>query len=301
MQKTRMVRFYAPALVDINENHADLDDEFWNRLFAACRSRSAGDREFYFATTRYYGEVLVEKNRHFLYFGRIRGRHDFPAGFTPGKGPSGVPFENDLSKLLMERTYCVPFGARNRVAIMAPVGTPVGASAIGDFCTRMLKQRIDAVSLGGRIIFKPLVDTTLDQKLDDAVGVSRLDVKVDSDTDSETLGALGHVGGAIARAQSELHDATIDLAISLGRNPDPNLLAITKKLKNADKIKSAKARLVLPDGEGGFVSEVHDLFADRVAIRTPFSVDDEQTLEHGDVIEAIDGAIVEYNQQTRAR
>lgn len=301
--KKRTVRFYVPVYVGSGGERKILATDFWPEVKARSDALAKTDREFDFYGNKYYGE-FGSSSGSFAYFGRIRRRSDFPDGYKTGIGPQGVPFANDPDQQLSERTFGVPFGQENFIALMAPVGTAVSAAAIGRWLTLLLKLDVSDTDVRKKLIdslqvahadssqaawieLVPVLDKQLAKKLAAAVAASKLMVKVSSEADP---GQMGILGDAFREASSTLEDAEIELSLSMGRGSSTSLLRMVKEAAKNPFVKRAKATIVLEKGDGP-VREIHDLVKDRVAIQTSVKLQSKQQISQDDAVNAIRGTI----------
>ena len=206
---SKIVRFYEPIHVDMKGTIRPLTSQFWTELRNSLSQLPHKDRESEYRGSIYYGEAKRARRPAlpYLHIGRLRDRSDWPNTYEPDTGEIADLELATPELVLVERTYLVPFGSHDLVAIVSPLG-----AASFQAIQRWLTEMCDLTLSDSLIELRPFIDEAVIRKLNErAVGVTKLSVPVPSDAEVEQQGG-GQVGRALRNA---VNDNTPDLTISM--------------------------------------------------------------------------------------
>lgn len=191
----------------------------------------------------------------------------------------------------------VPFGDRNRAAIMSMSRTSPSMATLEEWLTVQLKMDLQKL----QISLIPILNPHVMERLSRAHGVTSLTVVV------EPMRTVPEGGGQIGRASREARQVSTEtdliLKWSLGnRKGAPSTtsdLLDGARWINDSWAKSAKVSLQMTDDEGRFRRETVDLIRQRFTISARFEALDGQPYSEASVISGITDAIEEFSRQMR--
>ncbi|MFH5824733.1 hypothetical protein [Georgenia sp. AZ-5] len=242
--KTRLVRFYEPWIEE-GSNIRLADADFWHYLHQEASGRPAEERRITVRGTDYFGLASEVDGTPYIYFGRRRKESDFP-DHEFGDDQTG-PLPEGLR--LVEPMYLVPFGPGNTVATIRTSGGPT-LSAVEKWISRL----VFGIEVGATITLTPILRQDAAAKLDRAVAVTKLNVKLDRHVDVPE--GDGRVLTALREASAAAHgEATIDLELSFGGltpldGESDDLRTGLQQLAGRPGVKKAKGTVVVPHNNG---------------------------------------------------
>ena len=300
----KTVRFYMPALIDEHEQRIPVAANFWQTVYQEVDAKSYSDRQSRHNGADYVGEHVVARApaQHYIQVGRIRYRSDWPGTIDTATGKSGALSLAKPTEQVFETAFVVPFGTVNRVAIMGPIRGQIGTRAIEAWLTAVLGLE----PMGHSVILVPEIDSQVQAKLDNAVGVSTLSVRVPVGA-GLAIPDGGQGGGVVDRALGELvaeaGDALdVTMTLSFGRRGSSSgwrqgLLNAARRLESAAGPDKLDVGLILDNGDGKFKVEHHDLIEDQIVSYARFDVVDDQALEEESVLRGILDAIKDFGSR----
>jgi hypothetical protein len=117
------VRFYDLRVLRNNELRGEeVQAGFWPGLAEVVDKREPEQREKVIRGRRIFGEhrISAQPARPYFYVGQVRDRAEWPDTLLDdGSGVVGRLEPSQQGVVLLEPSYVVPFGDRNRVAIMS--------------------------------------------------------------------------------------------------------------------------------------------------------------------------------------
>lgn len=293
---TKIVKFYRPVLVYQDGTRAEPDDDFWTDTHAFIASLAYSARGANFGGASYFGEAATGRTRAHRYIrvGRVRYRADWPETVDPAGNVDELALDG---RDIFEGGYLVPFGSETRVAIMGPIRGLVSIKAMEAWLVQVLGLATSDATLE----LTPEVDPALARKLDEAVGVSRLSVRLPKGT-ALGLRAESQVEEAFAAARNaSADDLYVDMTFSFGHQRPTERAGMLKKAaqKIADSggAERIDANLMLADGKGGYTVEQHELIRDHMAVTVDFDVNDNDRISPDEILDAIHRAITEFRQR----
>ncbi len=251
--------------------------------------------------TDYYGEARVGRTpaTPYIYIGRVRSRADQPDGYRRGHGVTGPFTPATPGDLLAEPTIMVPFGTRNYVALMTPMAGATRVAAVQAWMTATM----GLVTTGDRLELLPIVDLRVLEKLDQAVGASRLTVRIPAGAAGQMPPeGGGEVGEAIREATHPAGDLLdVEVSYSLGNRRGTGavrdqVLAAARWIARAGTGTRAEVSIQLPEGEG-LRTEVHNVFRDTITAEARFTVPDGEPPSEQSVLTGINEAIEEFRRR----
>lgn len=298
---SRVVRFYDLRLL---RNDVLFPQEvqagFWRELAEIVSGRAPEQRERMIRGRRVFGEHRVSEQpaRPYFYVGRVRARAEWPDTLLDdGSGVVGRLEPSQQGAVLLEPSYVVPFGDRNRVAIMSMSRTSPSMAALEEWLT--VQAGMDLREC--QISLIPILNPQVMERLSRARGATSLTVAV------EPMKAVPDGGGQIGRASREARQVSTETDLSLkwslgNRKGAPSTtLGLLEGARWVDDswAKSAKVSLDVPDDEGRFHRESYNLIKHRFTIRARFEAPDDQHHSETSVLSGITDAIEEFSRQIR--
>lgn len=296
----KIVRFFEPVHTNSLGRSVSISGDFWEELLTRVESLDLSERESNINDVSYVGEARHPKSpvMPHLQLHRIRNLSEQINEFDKIDGLISPLHLDSPSKRIAEPTYLVPFGKENFVAILSPAPRGTHLSAIEEWLTH-------ATGIGaadGTVTLRPIIDESIMQKLQNAQGGSRLELRVERGTNLPTDGG-GEIGDALRQiSRGTTEDMSLDLTWSFGYDKQPS--SWRKKLVNAatwiaqtawtDK---AKINFTYLGEDGELHTETHDIFRDRVAINIQIESNVDERLEESYVLHAISSAIQQFNSR----
>ena len=170
---TKTVKFYRPVLVHQDGSREDPSDDFWSDAHTVIAGLASKERGINYRAASYFGEAGSGKARAYRYIrvGRVRYRADWPETIDPNGHVDDLNLDG---RDIFEGGYIVPFGTETRVAVIGPIRGLVSVNAIEWWLGQVLGLATTDVTLE----LVPEVDPALARKLNEAIGVSRLSVRM---------------------------------------------------------------------------------------------------------------------------
>lgn len=298
----KKVGFYRPIIIDDKENRHEVKEaDFWSKTHAAIAGMPYKARRTSVNAAPFHGEAGtgVSPALSYIRLGRVRYAADWPDMIDDNQQKTEA-LTLPTGRNLFECAYLVPFGTINRVALMGPTRGIVSVRQVETWLGAML----ELPKKGHRLELVPEVDQAVLDKLMQAEGVTRVEVRVPVGTDleladgkqtgaeaaldeatavagdkliTELIFSAGH-GRADAKTRSKLKKATVRLARAAG----------------IDKLKVTMTNEV--QDSTGLASTSHDLFRDIITATAKFDVDDHTQLGIDDILLGIGEAIKDFGK-----
>ncbi|GAA2074668.1 hypothetical protein IDH50_11245 [Aeromicrobium tamlense] len=291
---TKTVKFFRPVLVHQDGSREDPNDDFWSDAHTVIAGLDSKERGINYRAASYFGEAGTGSARAYQYIrvGRVRYRADWPETIDP----NGHVDELNLDgRDIFEGGYVVPFGTETRVAVIGPIRGLVSVNAIEWW----LGQTLGLANTDVTLELVPEVDPALARKLNEAIGVSRLSVRMPKGT-ALNLDVDSQVEEAFATAhEASGDDLNVDIAFSFGhQRPQPQkasmLQKAARKIAESGAAERVDVSLMLDNGDGGYTVEQHELIRDRVAVTVEFNVEDDSRLSTDEILDAVHTAITKF-------
>jgi hypothetical protein len=297
----RVVRFYDLRILRNDELHGqEVEPGFWRQLAEIVNDRAPEKREEVIRGRRIFGEhrVSVQPARPYFYIGRVRNRAEWPDTLLDdGSGVVGRLEPSQQGAVLLEPSYVVPFGDRNRVAIMSMSRTAPSMAALEEWITAQSEMHLRDL----QISLIPILNSRVMERLSRARGATSLTVVVEPmRTIPDGGGQIGHAARAARQVSTE---TDLTLKWSLGNRKGK--LDTTSGLLDAARwiddswAKSAEVSLDITDDAGDAHREHYNLIKHRFTIRAQFDAPDDQHCSESSVIGGITDAIDEFSRQMR--
>ena len=298
---TKTVHFYT-AMYEHKDGSTEIcPEDFWTDLHDHVATLSLPERQMTHNTAPYVGfqdTGVATPVRHFR-VGRIRERADWPDTIDD----AGAVTPLDLEKRnLFEGAYVVPFGARNRIALMSPLTGLVHVSAVEYWVNVVLGTVQDPDGIRVRLV--PVLDTEVEAKLGASHGLTKLVVRFRFDGEYVPPPNSGAVDEAIGAAIHAAGTQSLDVELAFSSGTRRNALISGDELKrtaqnllgNALGLKKVKATLLVEDADG-LHSEAHDLLKDVITATAQFRVPQNEALSPDEALDGINKAIDEYRRR----
>lgn len=298
----RPARFYELEVLDQHDATTRVSLDFWSKAFDELERVEQLDREFTHLGTRYYGDVRTATAPavRYLYFGRLRERGQFPDAYRSGAGVQGPLDPGGDDVVLSEPTYVLPFGGRNYVTALAPVSSATRSTVINAWLNAMLGY----IATDERLQITPLLDPTLQRKLERSLGATRTRVRLTPDQALEaTVGDAGEALRAAGRVAPG--EAVVEVTWSFGRRGAGSSTARQSLLDAArtfrrSNVKAAEVSLEVPNEDGiGSHIETHDLVEDRAVVPVPIRTETNGTVSAEAALNAMLKAAEDFQAQER--
>ncbi|MGH3904697.1 MAG: hypothetical protein ACRDTE_10975, partial [Pseudonocardiaceae bacterium] len=157
----RVVRFYDLRVLRYDDLHGrEVESGFWRTLAENVNERDPEDRERVIRGRRVFGEhrISVQPARPYFYIGRVRDRSEWPDTLLDdGSGTVGRLEPTQQGAVLLEPSYVVPFGNRNRVAIMNMSRTSPSIAALEEWLTVQADWKLEECQISLIPILNPSV------------------------------------------------------------------------------------------------------------------------------------------------
>jgi hypothetical protein len=298
-QITKVVKFYEPLSVDQNDKRKGFKDGFWSALAKKLNNAQPAGREHTYSNITYYGESRTAKRpaAEYVYVGRLRPPADHPDTYRPGSGITGPLQPVNKGDRISEPTYLLPFGTKNYVSVMSPV---TGATRVGALDS-WLNAMAGSLQTSNRIELAPIIDRKTFDKLKDAIGATKLYVRIPDGVTVPQSGG-GRVGDAIREAAAKrIPGAYVDITWSFGhaRGTDANrrgMLNAVRWIANAGWAEKVEVNLQIPEADG-YRTEFHEILLDRVTLRGEFDVPDGQVPSERAVLTSMTETIEQFRRQ----
>jgi hypothetical protein len=295
---TKIVRFYEPVKVDQNDNTSRITGDFWGKLHTTLHGKPAKKREHVYAGTLYVGQARQAKVPavKYVYVGRVREPADNPDTYQAG-GVIAPLLLGGAGDRLSEPTIMRPFGVNNFVAVMSPVTGGTRSSAIAAWLTSMT----GLTRTSDRIELVPLIDPLLAAKLRDAVGATKLTVRVPPGESPPSSGG-GVLGDAIRAASTPTtEELGLEMTWSFGHATGSvtwrrQVLRAAQWVNRGSWATKAEVNLQLEEGDG-IRTEVHNMLEDQVTAQAKFTVTAGQAPSERTVLESINEAVEEFRRR----
>lgn len=295
---SKVVRFYRPYLVDDENESVAFKDDFWKALRLHVDTLGAKQRRSWYSGDEYRGETGLGTSpaTRYLRIGRVRNPIDWPDTVDSADKVAPLTLQG---RNLLENAYLVPFGGKNKVAIMNPIRGLVPLSAIESW----IGQILDLPAKGQSIELRPEIDKKALKKLKGAVAVAALDVRIPYDQDLELPDGSGSVvEKAITGAESAAADQLdVEIRFSFGRrNPNQQMGQVLKQ--TAERLAKSlgpdrlDVSLVLEDGDT-VKREHHNLLKDQIASSARFQADANHQFSVDEILAAMNGAIEDFKSR----
>lgn len=297
----RVVRFYDLRVLRNDELRGrEVKSGFWRELAERVSERDPEQRESVIRGRRIFGEhrVSVQPARPYFYIGRVRDRTEWPDTLLDdGSGVVGRLEPSQQGAVLLEPSYVVPFGDRNRVAIMSMSRTSPSMAALEEWLT--VQAELDLQECQVSLI--PILHPYGMERLSRARGATSLTVVVEPTKQPPAGG--GQIGGASRAGRQVSTETEVTLKWSLGnRKGSPNTRSdLLEGARWVDEswAKSAEVSLEVPDDEGEFHREKYNLIKQRFTLQARFEAPNNQHYSEASVLGGITDAIAEFNRQMR--
>jgi hypothetical protein len=250
---TKIVRFYEPISINGAGVESELEPGFWDEFIElASKLVDYEERLVHYAGAQYHGSAEVSQipPMRYLIVGRVRPRSDWPSQLDAGGSVTPLRINGSL----FERAFLVPFGHGNMIGFMPPIGSRIGLTAVERWLTHV--AGLDTTE--HRLELRPKLDTSVQQKLQTALGVSRVTIRVPTNAEIDIDEAAengGDLGIAVASAtQAKTHEMTAELTYSLGHKKDEiegreNLLRLARWASRRGDMERIDANLLFADGD----------------------------------------------------
>jgi hypothetical protein len=296
-----VVRFYDLRILRNDEVHGqEVEPGFWRQLAENINDREPEQREQLVRGHRIFGEhrVSVQPARPYFYIGRVRNRSEWPDTLLDdGSGVVGRLEPSQQGAVLLEPSYVVPFGDRNRVAIMSMSRTSPSMAALEEWLTVQSEMELKDL----QISLIPILNSHVMERLSRARGATSLTVVVEPmKTVPEGGGQIGHAARAARQVSTET-DLTLkwSLANRKGKLDTTSGLLEAARWVEDSWAKSAEVSLDVIDDAGECHREHYNLIKHRFTIRAQFDAPDDQHRSESSVIGGITKAIDDFSQQMR--
>jgi hypothetical protein len=296
-----VVRFYDLRILRNDELRGEeVEPGFWRQLAETLHDREPEKREEVIRGRRVFGEHRVSAHpaRPYFYIGRVRNRSEWPDTLRDdGSGVVGRLEPSQQGTVLLEPSYVVPFGDRNRVAIMSMSQTSPSMVALEEWLT--MQSEMHRKDL--QISLIPILNPHVMERLSQSRGATSLTVVV------EPMKAIPGGGGQIGRAAREARQVSSETDLTLkwslanrkGKPSTTSDLLEAARWVDDSWAKSAEVSLEVPDDTGDFHREHYNLIKHRCTIHAQFEAPDDQHHSEASVIGGITDAIDEFNRQVR--
>lgn len=295
----KTVRFYRPVIIEKDESEVDVPAGFWASSHGVVSGASAEDRRVRIKSSPWFGDAGTGRARAYRYIrsGRVRLAGEWPS--VVDNAGNVVPLALSEGNLF-ETAYLVPFGTKERLAMVGPLRGTASRSGIESWLSVVL----GLVPQGRSLKLEPLIDEALATKVANSVGVSRLEVVVPAKTDLDLGdGPQSQVERALQStdAADEAGELDVTMAWSYGNRRKgekvAELLGAAKRLWPTEGIKKLEVSLMLPGKEDGtYRTETHELVEDKITVQSDFDIDDESEPNVEDMLEGMHRAIEQYQK-----
>jgi hypothetical protein len=294
---SRVVRFYDLRILRDDEMQGrEAEPGFWRVLGEHVNGWPPEKREDTIRGRRIFGEHRVSRQpaRPYFYIGRVRDRAEWPdvlVGSTVGH----LELQQQET-VLLEPSYVVPFGDRNRVAVLSMSRAAPSVAVQEEWIT--IKAGMDQ-QLQATLI--PILKPDVEDRVNRAQGAVSLTVVI------PPLKSIPEGGGQIGRAAREGRnvstETTFTLKWSLGhRRGAPSTtsgLLDGARWVDGSWASSADVSLDVPDEEGVLHREQYNLIKHRFTLRAWFDVPDDQPASEESVMSGMTDAIEQFSSQMR--
>lgn len=300
-ETTKIVRFYDPVEVNQTGVSNEFSAGFWQGLEKVMTPLDTTARTTRFNQADYFGLAKSSKTPAARYFkiGRQRQRADEPEILDTSSGTE-IPLALPADQKLYEPSFLLPFGTKNRVAILAQSFSSPRVSALENWLTQILGYGPTDKS----VALRPVIDQQLAQKLHDAVGATVLEVAFPRGSQTFNLPGRktpGTVRNAIVEAAKSTDEAGAGLRWSFGHSKvnlpkAKELLKVARELRRHDsKLDVLRVNLQIPLADGGIRSEHINLMEEKITANATYTVPDDAPPEDSSVLAGMYSAIEVFN------
>lgn len=259
--------------------------------------RPAENLETVIRGRRIFGEHRVSKQpaRRYFYVGRVRDRAEWPD--TLQGNIVGRLELREREAVLLEPSYVVPFGDRNRVAVMSMSRSAPSVATLEEWVT--VQAEMDLKKLQASLI--PILKPDVQERLQRAQGAVSLTVVVPPLTN--VPGGGGQIGRAAREGRQVSAETTFSLRWSLGHKKGAP--ATTSELLDGARwvdgswASSADVSLDVLDGEGVVHREQYNLIKHRMTLQASLNVPDDQPPVEASVMAGMTEAIDKFSRLMR--
>lgn len=293
----KMVRFYDLRLLPKNgQESVRVEPGFWAELGNRVVAKEPAQCQVKVRHRLIHGEFRTcrQPAQRYFYVGKVRPRSDWPDTLDP----TGVVGELELAlrdQVLLEKTYVVPFGAANRIAVLTMSQSAPRVSTLEEWFTNM--AGLDPTEQ--QLTLVPILDRRIAEMLEESVGATLLQVHTEPHADIP--GGGGETGDAIRAAKAVSSELDVVLKLSLANragtaSTKSDLLRAAQWMRG-DWAKSATVSLQLPSDDGeGFRTEQVDLVSHHFAVREKFDITSDGRPTEESVITGMTEAIGGFNR-----
>ncbi|ALL79325.1 hypothetical protein AD006_28920 (plasmid) [Pseudonocardia sp. EC080610-09] len=227
--------------------------------------------------------------QRYFYVGKVRPKADWPDTLDTD-GAVGHLAANLQDEVPLEKTYVIPFGHQNRIAVLTMSQSAPRVSSLEDWFTKAAGLDPNTTLLN----LVPILDPRISEKLEQSTGATMFEVHVEPH--AEIPGGGGEVGDAARSAKNVSTETDLVLKWSLanrgGSATTTSDLLHAARWARGEWAKRAVVSLQLDDGDGPRI-EQYDLVTHYFTRSEKFDIVDserpaEELVVHGitDAIEA---------------
>jgi len=293
----KVVRFYDLRMLPKDSNDSVLiDPGFWDGLGDVVYATPPEGCQVKVRGRLVHGEYRTcsQPACRYFYVGRVRPPADWPDTLDS----TGAVGNLELSlrdQVLLGKTYVVPFGAVNRVAVLTMSQSAPRVSTLDDWFSRIagLDPAVEQLNL------VPILDRQVAERLEESSGATVLRVHAEPHADIPDGG--GEIGVATRAAKAVSSETDIVLKWSLanrnGSAETTSGLLRAARWVRGDWAKSAVVSLQIPgDDEEGPRVEQYDLISHHFTRREKFDIIEGGRPTEESVISGITEAISGFNR-----
>lgn len=293
----KKVRFFDTTLITESDERVDVAPDFWSSLIDSLEGWTLEGRSARVGDVTYFGRArrALKPALPHIQVERVR---DLGEQLNVSNLSSGdvEPLElDDPNDRVTEPTFIVPFGFRNRVAVMSPAVQATRPETLARWLTSVL----ELPRTGRSVELTPVVDPEILAKIVSAEGAVMLEVHVDAGSHVPSIGG-GAVGDAFRNAQHQsLQDASLTLRWSVDRSGGNHSVRDALRqgalwvARNAFSSR-AEVRIVKEGEDGRLQRELHSIFDDRVTKTVSFKTVVSERTSDEVILAAIDDAILQF-------
>lgn len=292
--KNRTIYFYEPHLKDKNDNLKVLPKDFWTVLWDQVSALPGSTYQFVNYGKTYLIQARVSKSpaAKYFYFGKSRSQEDWPDVHNQ-QNISGLA-DIGLVGNLVESAYLTPAGIGLVAAIARTSGGPT-TSSIAKGIDSLMKN----LPAGDELSLVAYVRRDQFERLNKAIGVSKIGIKVAPDTDAQSLVQDGNdLGATIASVKHMEGDDAMSVEMNLSFGSSIPSLPVMQRLasmfkeiagseEQVDLFDKATATVITEGDSGKFKRESIDLISDRITMKGSFSTNSDEQPKPEQVVQAL--------------
>lgn len=294
--KKRTVHIFEPYRERPDGSPSDLPNKFWEGFRGIVSKLDAKNQFVTIRGTEYRGAArhCSESMVDYLYLGKSRDRADWPES-SVGEDDE-QPLSLDHDGRLVEPCYLLPIDGTELVALLRSTAGP-HVSAVEDWMTILLKQKLhnDTIKL------RPYLRTDDMERLESAVGVARMNIKIDKNS-SVSKENEGRIVGPVHDIYGGLGgNATVAIEVSYEHSiPTPKVgRSMKEELKSflrSSGLRKAEGTIITEDAYGKIKRERLDFIKDKVTFQVPVGDGPDVIQSPAVVISAMGEAIKQFRK-----